>query len=250
MKTYTIDPTQGAALVRALTIRLAVIFGGVMVVVVTLAFVYLSQTQTTGPVSNVLIMAAAVVALAVIIAVRLRKQVRQYQKGLQDLVISLGHDRIDRQQKGAPAFRINRAEVTGLFETDKGILVMTKDQIRFLWVPVQLQDNASAREVLAGWQTIRTMAARSPRNTQLLTVGWAAGTALCVGILLVANNPWQVVAAGGATLAIYLFVYRLLRKQRSLDNKFRRTYSGILLFLIIIVVIKVLMTLGPLLLSR
>ena len=233
MKTYTIDPIQGAALVRALTVRLAVIFGGVMVVVVTLASVYLSQTQyaTAGAPSNVLVMAAAVVVLAVIIAVRLIKQVRQYQKGLQDLVISLGHDRIDRQQmalhplrKGAPAFRINRAEVTGLFETDKGILVMTKDQIRFLWVPVQLQDYASAREVLAGWQTIRTMAARSPRNTQLLTVGWAAGTALCVGILLVANNPWQVVAAGAATLAIYLFVYRLLRQHVVL-----KTSSGALI---------------------
>jgi hypothetical protein len=128
--------------------------------------------------------------------------------------------------------------------------VMTKDKNRFLWLPVQLQDYANARELLSGWQVIRTMSVRSPRNTQLLTVAWAIGTALCVGILLLANDPWQVIAAGTATLAIYLFVYRLLRQQRNVDRKFRRTYSGILLFLIVIVVIKLLLTLGPLVMSR
>jgi membrane protein YdbS with pleckstrin-like domain len=250
MKTFTIDPIQRARLVRALIVKLASIFGIVMVVVIGLAYVYLSQFNPSGATSNVLVMAAAVVVLAVVIAIRLMQQVREYQSGLQNLVISVGSDRIDREQKGVPALRIKRSEVTAVFETENGLLVMTKDKNRFLWLPVQLQDYANARELLSGWQVIRTMSVRSPRNTQLLTVAWAIGTALCVGILLLANDPWQVIAAGTATLAIYLFVYRLLRQQRNVDRKFRRTYSGILLFLIVIVVIKLLLTLGPLVMSR
>ena len=97
---------------------------------------------------------------------------------------------------------------------------------------------------------IRQLPPRKPMNTRLLTVAWGVGTALCVGVLLLATNPWQALVAGAATMAIYIFVYRLLRAQKNLDLKFRRTYSGILMFLIIVVAIKLLMTLGPIVMTK
>ncbi|HEY3288757.1 MAG TPA: hypothetical protein VGK87_01385, partial [Anaerolineae bacterium] len=127
---------------------------------------------------------------------------------------------------------------------------MTDDKNRFVWVPAQLADFDNARRLLATWMPIHTMPLRSARNTKLLTLVWGLGTAFCVGILLLAVDPWQVGMAGIATLAIYLIVYRMIRQQRNSDAKFRRTYSGVFLFLMIVVIVRVLMTVGPLLALR
>lgn len=250
MKTFTIDPSQRNKLVRALTVRLGVIFALVLVTSSTLGALYLFKLNPNSDSSSVAVMAVAIIVLAVIVASRLYLQVREYQKGLDNLVLSIGTDRIDRNQVQTGAMRVTRAQVTAMVETDAGVLVMTDDKNRFVWVPSQLRDYDSARKLLAQWMPIHTMPPRSAQSTKLLTLAWGLVTALCVGILLLATDPWQVAMAGAATIAIYLFVFRMIRQQHDNDLKFRRIYSGVLLFLIIVVIIKVMMTIGPFLASR
>lgn len=250
MKTYTIDPERRAGLVRAFMLRLALISIAIIVAVVAFAIIFLVQMNSAVTTTNIIVMGAAVLVLAGVVAFRSYNQVRAYEQGLTSIQVSIGSERVDKQQSGSPSVRIGRTDATTLIETESGVLVMTRDKAKFLWVPSQLLGYADARAALERWMPIRQLPPRKSMTARLLTVAWGVGTALCVGVLLLATNPWQALVAGAATMAIYIFVYRLLRAQKNLDLKFRRTYSGILMFLIIVVAIKLLMTLGPIVMTK
>ena len=249
MKNYTIDPVQRGQLVRVLSVKLAVGFAAILCFVFGLTVVYLTQISTSETVANIVLMFTVATVVCVIVAIRFVQQVKQYDTSLTQLVLSISSDHIKRQQKNAPALSISRKDVTALFETEKGLLVMTRVKDRFMWVPVQLVDYDKAHDILSGWLPVRKMETGSPRNPQvkqpqLLVAAWAVGTAICVGLVLLSADRWQVLASSVLTLGIYLFVYRLMSQQKSINAKFRRTYTGILLFLVVIVVIKLLLTLG------
>lgn len=249
MKTYTIDPTNRTRLVRALVLRLALTFGAVLAVVIAIAAYFLSRSTNLDPVYTAVVMGVAVVALAVIAGVRLVQQVRDYQRGLESIQIDLGHKAVARRQSGVPDLRIARGDVIALRETEDGVLVMTKDRSRFLWLPAQLGDYAEAKARLATWMPITPIPPRP--ISRWMPAAWGVGTALCLLAMLLATQLWQVLVAGGVALAIYLYFYRLLRLQRhGTDRKFRRTYDGVLMFLCIVVLVKLLMTLSPTMTGR
>jgi hypothetical protein len=247
MKTYLIDPAQREVLVRDLTTKLAVTLALMMAAVIVVAGLIVWQMPSMSTTGNLLIMLAAVVALGVIIGYRMWGQIRDYRRGLESLQIGISEDRITRRQSRLPDLTIQRAEVVLLQETEAGVLVVAKDRSKYLWAPAQLADYAGARAALARWMVIhRAPAQPRGQHTGVLTVAWGLGTALCMGALLFAADPTLVVVAGIATLAIYLFVYRRLQAQRGIDQRFRRTYSGIFIFLVVVVAARVLMVLSPL----
>ena len=251
MKTYRIDPAQREKLVRDLTMKLALTLGGVMVVVILIAGLMVSQLPGMNNTTNVLLMVAAIAALGLIVGYRMLGQVRDYQRGLESLQIGVAEERISRRQLRLPDLTIQRNEVALMQETEAGVLVVAKDSAKYLWAPAQLEGFAEVRAVLAKWMPIRKAPPQQGgEKTGLLTVAWAIGTALCMGVLLFATDPRLEVVAGVATLAIYLFVYRLLSAQRGVDPRFRRTYSGVFIFLVVVVVAKLLMALGPLTTGR
>jgi hypothetical protein len=251
MKTYSIDPLQRSKLVRALELRLTATFGAVFVVVVFIAVLLLPRADVANPWLSVLAMGGAIVVLAALIGYRLLRQVRAYERALKMLQFDLADDHIMRRQPlaGQPHavdLRIPRADVTSLKETEAGLLILTRDPNLFMWLPAQLGNFAEARAALATWKRIQTTPpSQASRNTSLISTAWGISTALCLGVLLFARDPWQIAAAGLAALAIYLYVFRLLRSQIRGDMRFRRMFSGILIFLIVVVAIKLLMTLAP-----
>ena len=250
MKTYLIEPAQREKLVRDLIVKLAVTFGSIFVVVILIAAFFVSQMPGMSNTNNVLLMAAAIAALAFLIGFRMLGQVRDYQHGLQSLHIDLGEDRISRRQWRLPDLTISRNDIILMQETDAGILVVAKDRTQYLWAPAQLEGYDEVRARLSHWMAIHKAPPRHGANTGLLTAAWGLGTALCLGVLFFTTDPWQAAAAGLATLAIYLFIYRLLRSQRGIDRRFQRTYSGVFIFLVVVVVAKLLMTLSPLITNR
>ncbi len=250
MKTYAIDPLQRSRLIKRLILKLALITGAALLAALVVALLVIQQSGNAFNVAYLAVAGIALVVVSVISGIRIYSQARVYGNGLDSIRILLGAERVDKMQEGAAAVRINRTEVTALIENENGVLVMTHDRTRFLWVPVQLLDYAGARADLERWMPIRRLPPCPAINSSILTVVWGIGTAFCVGVLLFSTTPWQALTAGIATMAIYVFVYRLLRRQGQVDMKFRRTYSGILMFLIIVVTIKLLMTLGPMLTAQ
>jgi hypothetical protein len=247
MKTYLIDPAQRETLVRDLTIKLAVTLGIVLMVVILVTGLIVWQTPALNSTNNVLLMVAAIGGLALIVGYRMVGQVREYQRSLESLRIGITADRISRRQLHQPDLTIYRNEVALLQEADTGILVVAKDRTKYLWAPAQLQDYAEIRSTIAQWMEIhKAPSQQRGESTGILTLVWGVGTALCMGVLLFATDPRLVLVAGVATLAIYLFVYRLLSTQRGIDMRFRRTYSGVFIFLVVVVAAKLLMALGPL----
>jgi hypothetical protein len=244
VKTYTIDPANRARLARALALRLGLAFGAVILVVIAVAVFFLSRVSSVDPLYAALVMGAVVVVMAVIVVLRLVKQVREYRRGLETVRIEVGHQAIVRHQEGVPDLRIARGDVVALRESEAGVLVMTKDSARFLWLPAHLGSYADARERLAAWMPIMPLPPRPV--ARWLPVAAAIGTGLCLLAALLATQWWQVLLAGIISIGVYLYFYRQIRMARAGgDRKFRRTYDGVLMFLVIVVIMKVLMTVAP-----
>ena len=251
MKTYRIDPAQRDLLVRNLSVKLSTTLAAMMLAVIVVAGLIVWQMPAMSTTTNMLIMLAAIAALGGIVGYRMWGQVRDYQRGLDSLQIGISDDRITRRQVRLPDLTILRSEVMLLQETEAGILVVAKERTKYLWAPAQLAGFEDVRAALGRWQAIHKAPPQpGGEKTGLLTAAWATGTALCMGVLLFASDPRMVIAAGVATLAIYLFIYRLLSAQRGIDTRFRRTYSGVFLFLVVVVAAKVLMALSPLMTGK
>jgi len=245
MRIYSLEPVARVALVRSLSMRLAVMFGAIVLVVLAIGVYFILTYAALNPLNGLGMIGLAVVILGIVIGMRLVRQVKEYQQVLDSIRFSFDGEVLARHQMRIHDERIMRGEVAMIQENSEGLMVLTKDSSRYIFVPCDVNDFSELQQALGRWRSISKSDAPVRTKSGALSALWAIGTLACVGALLLSQVLWQVMLVGAAMIAVYILTYRMLRQQGSVDARFKRTYEGILLFLVIVFLAKVLMVVWP-----
>lgn len=226
-------------------LRLVGMFAVIFVVLLAIGIIYIVSTTVDNLPSAIGLIVVAVVILGIVIGMRLVRQIKEYEQVLQSIRFGVEADRITRHQMRIKDETIASNEVFAIQESEDGLLVLTRERERYIFVPRNVTNYGELRKQLSAWRGIQQTQAPAQTKGGALSAVWAVGTLVCVGLLLFAQELWQVVVAGGLTLAIYVLSYRMLRQSGAVSARFQRTYEGVLLFLTIIVLVKVLIIVFP-----
>ena len=246
MRIYTLESDTRKALTRALGVRFGVMLIAIVLVVLAIGVFFVLRFTGISPLAGIGLMVLAAVVLAIVIGMQLLRQIQEYQKVLDSIRFTSDGEILIRHQLRLPDEKIVRTEVVALNESTEGMMVLTEDRSRYIFVPSDLAGYSALRQVLGRWHSVTQIEVISQNRSGGLSALWAVGTLVCVGVLLFSQQLWQVVVVGVVMLVVYILTYRMLRQQGSLDRRFNRTYEGILLFLCIVFFIKVIMVVWPL----
>lgn len=195
-RTYHLDPEGSAAARNRLLRQRAVLFVGLAVFLLVLAYKQLGQTWERDSITSLLPAFLFVLLGLGGLAVGLRKGIKRNQESWASFELVVGEDSVIRRIKDFPELEIQRHEVTRIRETAAGLCVETKLKDRTIAIARALIDYEDARERLSRWMP--------PVNEP--PQGWTAPirwmwvypliTLILFAVFYMTTSSWLIVATG------------------------------------------------------
>jgi hypothetical protein len=150
------------------------------------------------------------------------RSIKQQQAIWESIKIEVGDDYIARQQIRIPQIRINRGEVTAVWEVGNGLCILTADKFRSLSIPKELDspDYEEIKSALSTWANIQPKSRGAQIKNTALTIMLLIG----IGIIFLSTSAWLVLAAGLAVIPYSTFFFLQLPRHKGIDPKLRRTW--------------------------
>lgn len=232
MKVYTYPPQQIAKMRRRL----------ITVGIAYLGLTYLSALGVVFLVMGVDSLAPVFVALAslatVIISVGTGLPgLRRMEAYWRSLRIEVGEDYVARLQSTTASVRIQRADIAGIQETQRGLFVLTNNRWQTVVIPAGLDvaDYQAIRSTLATWMPIQP---GTPVNWARIAVIVVA-MVISFGVLVISTSVWLVLVVGlGLMITFGAVLWRRLR-EKGTPWPIIRTGISAFLFVMVVTVVKI-----------
>ena len=208
-RTYHLDPEGFAAARNRLLRQRAVLFVGVVVFLLVLAYKELGQTWERDSITSLLPAFLFVLLGLGALAVGLRKGIKRNQESWASFELVVGEDSVIRRIKDFPELEIQRHEVTRIRETAAGLCVETKLKDRTIGIARALIDYEDARERLSPWMP----PVNEPPQGWTTPIRWMwvypLITLILFAVFYMTTSSWLIVATGvplliGLSVAIWL----------------------------------------------
>lgn len=156
---------------------------------------------------------AVILGLVFLSLLHYLRSLRIQKTGLDSYELIVDEDMIIRKQDGIPEVTIQRDQVTGIYETvGSGILVMTGDCYKYIFIPVMLDHYDQVRVKIRAWKSIEIM-----QDKKILSRPLPAAIVFSVSLMttILAKNIEIFLPAG--LLLVSLLVYTLFELHIDID---------------------------------
>lgn len=208
-RTYRLAPEGFSAARNRLLRQRAVLFVGVVVFLLVLAYKELGQTWERDSITSLLPAFLFVLFVFGALAVGLRKGIKRNQESWDSFELVVGDDSVIRRIKDFPELEIQRHEVTRIRETAAGLCLETKLKDRTIGIARALVDYEDARGRLSRWMP----PVNEPQQGWTAPIRWMwvypVITLILFAVFYMTTSNWLIVATGvplliGLSVAIWL----------------------------------------------
>lgn len=226
---FSLDPASYKSFRNKFIVRF--VFFVLIIMVASLGYsVYNSKNRES--MLEVLPFTIPVMLLAMSLA--LRRVIKGIKKMWFSYVVTFETYTITRTQAGLPDVTINRKDVTGIFMSRQGsVLIKTNHRFRVIHIPRSIEN----REYLLG--VLRDIAPVTSRSSVMMMLFGLVITGLIIGLACLCSlseNPYVVVPSGGLLAILIPWMIFEIRRNPSVDRRTKNTVFFLLLPMIAIIV--------------
>jgi hypothetical protein len=196
VRTYHLPPEAYATARNKVLRQIAVVFAGMVLFALVLAYKMFGQTWHQNSIASLLPTIVFVLLFSGALVAGFRKGIKRNQESWDSFELVVGEDFVITRKKDFPELEIQRHEVTRIRESATGLYVETKFKDRTIGIARALTDYEDARERLSRWMPL----VREPPRGWTAPTRWMwtspVITIFLFALVLMSTNNWVVVAAG------------------------------------------------------